>query len=169
MGKTSGLRVDSAVRIIGMPTRVLAAFFDAQALAAWWGVQRSVTTPRPLGVYALEWGPANGSAAGVFHGTVMEYRAGREAFVADAWWLPSGGEPLGPMGLEVTCRVDGSATRVRVRQSGADDGARWKRYQHNMTSGWRVSLEALKQYIEDGAEQRPPAGAPPGRGQGSAP
>ena len=158
MGKSTGLRVDSAVRIIGAPTRVLAAFFDAQALAAWWGVLRSVTTPRPLGVYALEWGHGSDLAGGVFHGTVMEYRAGRELFVANAYWLPASGEPLGPMGLEVTCRVDGSGTRVRVRQSGADDGTKWKRYQDDMTSGWRVSLDALKQYIENGATRRQHAG-----------
>lgn len=158
MGKPTGLRVDSAVRIIGAPTRVLAAFFDAQALAAWWGVLRSVTIPRPLGVYAVEWGNGNGLAGGVFHGTVMEYRAGRELFVANAYWLPAGGEPLGPMGLEVTCSVAGSATQVRVRQSGADNGTKWRRYQDDMTSGWRVSLDALKQYIENGATPRLPAG-----------
>lgn len=164
MGESNGLRVEKAVRIVGAPTRVLAAFFDAQALAAWWGVLRSVTTPRPLGVYALEWGAANGLAGGVFHGTVMEYRTGRELFVANAYWLPTGGEPLGPMGLEVTCRIDGPATRLRVRQSGTDRGARWKRYQDDMTSGWKVSLDALKQYIEDGAAPQLPAASLSGRG-----
>lgn len=161
MGASNGLRIDSAVRIIGAPTRVLTAFFDAQALAVWWGVLRSVTTPRPLGVYAVEWGNANGLAGGVFHGTVMEYRPGRELFVANAYWLPTGGDPLGPMGLEITCRIDGPATRVRVRQSGADHGARWKRYEDDMIAGWKVSLEALKKYIEDGAAPRLPEGAPP--------
>lgn len=155
MAKNNGLRVDGAVRIVGAPTRVLAAFFDARALAAWWGVLRSVTTPRPLGVYALEWGNANGLTGGVFHGTVMEYRPGRELFVANAYWLPAGEAALGPMGLEVTCSVDGPATRVRVRQSSADGGARWERYQDDMTSGWRVSLDALKQYIEDGVAPWP--------------
>ena len=163
MAKNNGLRVDGTIRIIGAPTRVLAAFFDARALAAWWGVLRSVTTPRPLGVYALEWGNGNGLAGGVFHGTVMEYRPGRELFVANAYWLPAGGEALGPMGLEVTGSIDGPATQVRVRQSGADDGARWKRYQDDMTSGWKVSLDALKQYIEDGAAPRRPADELPRR------
>ena len=161
MAKNKGLRVDGAVRIVGAPTRVLAAFFDARALATWWGVLRSVTTPRPLGVYALEWGNAKGLAGGVFHGTVMEYRPGRELFVANAYWLPAGGEALGPMGLEVTCTVDGPATQVRVQQSAADDGARWKRYQDDMTSGWKVSLDALKQYIEDGAAPQRAAGKRP--------
>ncbi|MYH27530.1 MAG: SRPBCC domain-containing protein [Acidobacteria bacterium] len=163
MAKNKGLRVERAVRIIGAPTRVLAAFFDARALAAWWGVLRSVTTPRPLGVYALEWGDGKGLDGGVFHGTVMEYRPGRELFVANAYWLPASGEALGPMGLEVTCRVDGPATQVRVRQSGADDGALWKRYQDDMTSGWGLSLDALKRYIEDGATPRRPAGDLPRR------
>ena len=158
MGKFRGLRVNSAVRIVGAPTRVLAAFFDAEALAAWWGVLRSVTTPRPLGVYALEWGHAKGLASGVFHGTVMAFRPGRELFVANAWWFPTCGEPLGPMGLEITCRVDGPATQVQVRHSGADDSARWRRYQDHMISGWQVSLDALKQYIEDGVAPRPPTG-----------
>ena len=164
MGESNGLRVESAVRIFGAPSRVLAAFFDAQALAAWWGVLRSVTTPRPLGVYALEWETANGVAGGVFHGTVMEYRAGRELFVANAYWLPSGGHPLGPMGLEVTCSIDGPATRLRVRQSGTDRGTRWKRYQDDMTTGWKVSLDALKKYIEDGTAPRRPAGSLSGGG-----
>ena len=164
MSKSNGFRVDGAVRIVGAPTRVLAAFFDAHALAAWWGVLRSVTTPRPLGVYALEWGNTKGLTGGVFHGTVMEFRTGRELFVANAYGLPAGGAPLGPMGLEVTCTVDGSATEVRVRQSGSENGARWKRYQNDMTSGWKVSLDSLKEYIEDGATPRLPAGGIRGRG-----
>ena len=159
MAKSRGLRVDNAVRITGAPTRVLTAFVDPRALASWWGVVRAVTAPRPLGVYALEWAHADGFAGGVFHGTVMEFRPGRELFVANAWWLPAGGEPLGPMGLEVTCAVDGPATRVRVRQNGADGGARWKRYQDDVTFGWKASLDALKQYIEDGAAPPPSPGA----------
>ena len=91
----------------------------------------------------------------------MEYRPGRELFVANAYWLPAGGEALGPMGLEVICTVDGPATQVRVQQSAADDGARWKRYQDDMTSGWKVSLDALKQYIEDGAAPQRAAGKRP--------
>ena len=169
MARNKGLRVDGAVRIVGAPTRVLAAFFDARALTAWWGVLRSVTTPRPLGVYALEWGDANGLTGGVFHGTVMEYRPGRELFVANAYWLPAGGEALGPMGLEVTCSVDGPATQVLVRQSGTDGGARWERYRDDMTSGWKVSLDALKQYIENGAALRRPPGTRPPRDAGKRP
>jgi uncharacterized protein YndB with AHSA1/START domain len=136
------------------PTRVMSAFFDPEALAAWWQASRSVTSARPLGVYAVEWEPTAesddvlGRLGGVFHGTVMEYLAGRELFVADAWWLPPDGDPLGPMALEVTCAMDGPACRLRVRQSGFEDGPRWRRYHSVISHGWPSSLAALREYVE---------------------
>lgn len=136
------------------PVRVLAAFFDPDALGTWWQTIRSVTIPRPLGAYAVEWKATPfrdevlGPLGGVFHGTVMEYRAGREFFVAEAYWLPPSGDPLGPMALEVTCRREGAGTRLQIRQSGADDGVRWQRYYAIITSGWQTSLQALKRYLE---------------------
>ena len=39
----------------------------------------------------------------------MDYQAGREMFVADAWWLPPDGDPIGPMALDVVCSMDGPA------------------------------------------------------------
>ena len=48
---------EQAISIHCAPTRVMAAFFDPEALAIWWQAVRSVTTPRPLGVYAIEWAP----------------------------------------------------------------------------------------------------------------
>jgi uncharacterized protein YndB with AHSA1/START domain len=90
---------EQTVSIQSPPARVMAAFFDPPALAVWWRAVRSVTTPRPLGVYAIEWAPSSerddllGRLGGVFHGTVMEYLPARELFVADAWWLPPDEEP----------------------------------------------------------------------------
>lgn len=140
--------------ISSAPTRVMGAFFDPHALAVWWQASRSVTTPRPLGVYAIEWAPSPepdeilGRLGGVFHGTVMEYLPGRELFVADAWWIPPDGDPLGPMSLEVSCTMDGPACRLRIRQSAQQDGERWRRYFEVIDRGWVSSLAALKTYIE---------------------
>jgi uncharacterized protein YndB with AHSA1/START domain len=50
---------EHSVLVNAAPTRVLAAFFDPVALAAWWQVSRSVTTPRPMGVFAVEWPPTH--------------------------------------------------------------------------------------------------------------
>ena len=136
------------------PTRVLMAFFDPRALQAWWQVARSVTTPRPMGVYAVEWPPTAdtddvlGRLGGVFCGRVMEFLPGREVFIADAWWLPPDGDPIGPMSLEVSCRMAGPACRLRVRQTGFEDTPRWRRYYGVIASGWQSSLVALKEYVE---------------------
>ncbi|HEX5474511.1 MAG TPA: SRPBCC domain-containing protein [Vicinamibacterales bacterium] len=145
---------DHSVLIGAAPTRVLAAFFDPRALAVWWQVARSMTTPRPLGVYAVEWTPTAepdeilGRLGGVFHGTVMEYKAGREFFVADAWWLAPDGDPIGPMALAVTCAMDGPACRLRVRQTGFEESPRWRRYYGVIGQGWHLSLAGLKRYME---------------------
>ncbi len=142
--------------ITAAPDAVLAAFFDPAALTVWWDAVRSVTIPRPLGVYAIEWRNTPfsdkllGTLGGVFYGTVMEFRPRREFFLADAYWLPPQADPFGPMALEVICRVEGPATRLKVRQSGSDDGVRWQRYYGLISAGWEASLEALKRFLEKG-------------------
>ena len=72
------LTFEHTVVITAAPASVLAAFFDPAALTIWWNTVRSVTTPRPLGVYAIEWRTTPfsddllGTLGGVFYGTVME-------------------------------------------------------------------------------------------------
>jgi len=147
---------DFSLLINAAPTRVLAAFFDPHALSQWWQTARSVTTPRPMGVYAVEWAPTPdaddvlGRLGGVFHGRVMEYLPGRELFVADAWWLPPDGDPIGPMALEVSCRMSGPVCRLQVKQTGFEETPRWRRYYAVVATGWRSSLAALKVYAEHG-------------------
>ena len=141
--------------VINAPaSMILKAFFDAKALGAWWGVLRSVTTPRILGPYVVEWPPTDfrddvlGRLGGVFRGTVVQFDAHRGFFVADAFWLPPDGEPIGPMALEVTCTPDGTGTRVRVTQKGFEDGVRWHRYYEVVSHGWERALSSLKALLE---------------------
>ena len=149
--------IDQTTVIAASPHLILKAFFDAAALAAWWQVVRSVTLPRPLGPYAIEWRPTEyrddvlGRLGGVFRGTVMDFEAGRGFFVADGFWLPPDGDPIGPMALEVTCATDpkqSSATRLRVVQSGCDDSPRWRRYYEVIDNGWERALVSLKALLE---------------------
>jgi len=148
---------EHSLLINAAPTRVLAAFLDPRALEVWWQAARAVTTPRAMGVFAVEWPPTPdaddllGRLGGVFFGRVIEYRPGRELFVADAWWLPPDGDPIGPMGLTITCAMDGPACRLTVKQSGFEENARWRRYYAVIASGWRSSLAALKDYVENAA------------------
>ena len=154
-GEPSSSEFEHSVLINAAPTRVLAAFFDPHALAAWWQVARSVTTPRAMGIYAVEWQPTAdsddilGRLGGVFYGTVLEYLAGRELFVADAWWLSPDGDPIGPMALAVSCRMAGPVCRLHVKQTGFEDTPRLRRYYAVIASGWLSSLAALKEYVEN--------------------
>jgi len=152
------LTVNGSISIIASPARVLWAFFDPAALSAWWQVRRSVTVPRVLGAYAVEWDATPftdevlGRLGGSFHGTVMEYRPEREFFVADAYWIPPEGGPIGPMALEVVCepqrRRNPQITLLKVAQRGYDDSERWKRYYEVICPGWMRALESLKAYLE---------------------
>jgi uncharacterized protein YndB with AHSA1/START domain len=138
------------------PAAVLDAFFDPEALATWWEVSRAVCTPRPLGGYAVEWEPTDwrddvlGRLGGAFHGTVMEFRPGREFFVADLYWVPPEGDPLGPMALEATCEPHGDQALLHLRQSGYDPTSpRWVRYYDIVSVNWVAALGMLKKYLED--------------------
>lgn len=156
MAPPSGLQVERTVIVQAPADRVLRAFFDPDDLAEWWQVSRSVTVPRPLGTYAVEWASTEyrdevlGPLGGAFHGTVIDYRPGAEFFVADAFWSPPEGDPIGPMALEVHCASKGAhLTSLTVRQAGEDDGPRWQRYFEVVATGWQRALAALKQYLDE--------------------
>jgi hypothetical protein len=164
--KTPATRSVQVSLVIKAPSsRVLRAFFDADALGAWWQAVRSVTTPRALGVYAVEWAPTEfrdeilGRLGGVFRGTVMQYDVGRGFFVGDGFWLPPDGDPIGPMALDVVCTPITSsaagpvppeeiATDVRVLQTGFEESARWQRYYEIVGVGWERALTSLKMLLE---------------------
>ena len=154
---------DYTLQISAPPHKVLAAFFHPRALSAWWEVAAVVASPRSLGPYALEWAPTDardevlGLLGGIYHGTVIEFRPGAGFFVADVYWLPPEGEPVGPMALEVSCTPAGGggddqrqATILRVAQRGVDDSPRWLRYYEVIGAAWPIAFERLKAYLEHG-------------------
>jgi uncharacterized protein YndB with AHSA1/START domain len=146
--------VDVSLVIAAPAGRVLKAFFEAEALGAWWQVARSVTAPRTLGPYVVEWNPTVdrddvlGRLGGVLRGTVMQYTPNEGFFVADAFWLPPDGDPIGPMAIDVTVRAEGDKTRLRVTQTGFEEGDRWRRYYDLIAAGWHRALHSLKQLLE---------------------
>ena len=156
-----GERFEQSLIISAPPSIVYNCFFAPEALRAWWEVSRSVTTPVPFGVYAIEWATTPyrddvlGPLGGVFHGTVVDARAGRHFLVAECWWVPPEGNPLGPMALNINCDSEGNGCRLRVRQDGYEPSARWRRYYAVAARGWQISLSALKRYAEtEGTVQR---------------
>jgi uncharacterized protein YndB with AHSA1/START domain len=150
------VKLDVSVVIHASADRILRAFFDAGALKAWWGVAHAVTAARTLGPYALEWAPTDirdevlGRLGGVFRGTVVQFDRGAGFFVADAFWLPPEGDPIGPMALEVAVSPHGTdATHVRVTQSGFEESIRWRRYYQVIGLGWERALASLKTLLEE--------------------
>jgi hypothetical protein len=157
--------VDVSIVIRCTPARLLKAFFDHAALGAWWQVRNSVTTPRVLGAYAIEWDPTDfkddllGRLGGTLRGTVMQYDAGRGFFLADVFHLPPDAEPIGPMALEVTLTPvpvpegavvpeEEQTVQVRIQQTGFEEGARWRRYYELVRNGWERALHSLKMLLE---------------------
>ena len=140
---------------------VVDAFFDGPSLGLWWRAVRSVTTPRPLGPYAIEWlsderDDLLGRLGGVLRGTVMQFDPLRGFLVADLFWLPPLGPPVGPMALEVACTLavtlDGlPCTKVRLKQTGFEEGPRWRRYYEVVGPQWARALEALRTMLEQQA------------------
>ena len=117
MANPPELVVEQTVVIQATPARVLDAFFRAEDLQNWWQVLRSVTVPRPLGTFSVEWPSTEyrddvlGRLGGAFHGTVIDYRSGREFFIGEAYWQPPEGEPIGPMALRCAAPRKGAHIR----------------------------------------------------------
>lgn len=152
---------DCALEMAAPPDDVYAAFFAPDRLRSWWQVRASVTTPRPLGIYALDWGAASdvdpllGPLGGAFYGVVIDVRPGRAFFLADAYWLPETGDPIGPMALHVTCDPAPGGTRLRFQQSGCDDSPRWRRFYRVIGRRWADALSRLKEQVELEAGRTP--------------
>jgi hypothetical protein len=151
--------VDVSAEINATPRVVVDAFFDPAALTTWWGALRSVTTPRAMGVYAIEWPSSTfrddvlGRLGGVFRGTVMHFEGTRGFFIADAYWLPPDAGPIGPMALEMACSLglttEGRPTaKIRITQTGFEESARWRRYYEVLQAEWPQALGALKAMLE---------------------
>jgi uncharacterized protein YndB with AHSA1/START domain len=153
------LKLDVTLDITAPVELVFGAFFDAPLLAAWQGTSRSIAVPRLLGPYVLEWPPSVerdevlGRTGGIFRAIVMHVEPNDHVFLADAFWLPPDGGPLGPLAVQITftptATPDGaSSTLVRVVITGFDEGVRWKRYLGHATSQWQRALAVLKKLLE---------------------
>jgi uncharacterized protein YndB with AHSA1/START domain len=154
--ETKVLDVTRTQLIPAPPARVMAAFFNDQDLKGWWQATRAIAVARPLGMYAIEWDTTDfkdeilGPLGGTFHGTIIDYRPNAAFFLAEAYWQPPDGDPIGPMALEVQARPHGNgrATMLTIKQSGEGDGPRWRRYFEIMGRGWEGALQELKDFMD---------------------
>jgi len=157
--KEQSLKLDVTLEMSSPVEPVFQAFFDSEVLGAWLATSRAIAVPRLLGPYVLEWPASNerdevlGRTGGIFRATVMHIDPNDHVFLADAFWLPPDGGPLGPLAVQITfspkAKPDGRpSTLVRVVMTGFDDGVRWKRYLGLTTSQWQNALGVLKMLLE---------------------
>lgn len=154
-------KIETSIVIAAPAEAILRAFFDRSALGAWWGTLASVTAPRILGPYVIEWQTTEfedevlGRLGGLLRGTVIHVDP--EGFaLTDVYWLPPDGDPIGPMALEVTCSktdppeagADAGSTQVSVLQTGFEDSPRWRRYYSVFAAAWDQALSTLKGLLE---------------------
>jgi uncharacterized protein YndB with AHSA1/START domain len=156
--KEQSLKIDVTQEIVAPVEVVFAAFFESAALGAWHRTSRSIAVPRLLGPYVLEWPPSDdsddilGRLGGIFRATVMQIEANDHVFLADAFWLPPDGGPLGPFAMQITftqaaAQEGARSTVVRVVMTGFDDGPRWQRYLEHATVHWQMALSTLKSLL----------------------
>ncbi len=144
--------VKLVVEVRTAPGRVLQAFCDGDAIEHWWRARRAIVVPRPLGVFAIAWpeGPSDdvlGPLGGVLHGVVMDVRSARELFVADVYWQPPAGDPLGPMSIRIACAVAPAGTTLDIEIAGEEDGPRWRRWFDVLRRDLPDAIDGLTQWL----------------------
>ena len=137
--------------------RVMQRLLRPRRARAWWQVAHSVTTPRVLGPFAIEWPPAEfrdellGRLGGVFRGTIDALRARARASSSPT---PSGCRPTAIRSArwrskcQLQPRGQTARPRVRVTQNGFEESARWRRYYEVIEVGWDRALASLKTLLE---------------------
>ena len=85
---------------------------------------------------------------GELRGTVMEFRPGREFFVAELFWVPDGAPPTGPMALEASCVTRELVTTLTLRYAATDVAPGWALYRHELARLVPREMAALKAYLE---------------------
>jgi len=155
MSTPPGVKI--VVDIPTAPGRVLHAFCDGDAIEQWWHARRAIVVPRPLGVFAIAWpeGPSDdvlGPLGGVLHGVVIDIRAARELFVADAYWQPPAGDPLGPMSIRVACAVAPVGTTLDIEMAGGAEGPRWDRWFEVVRRDLPLAIDELRRWLEGRAD-----------------
>ena len=154
MARETTHAIERRIAIGTTPAKAVGAFFDAADLASWWHAARSITLAAPLGPFVAQWAPADvsddvlGRLGGTLSGTVMDYQPAASFFVANLYWHPPDGEPIGPMALALDARPDGEGVELTIRHSATGEGPRWARYFEMMDAGWERALHDLKVYLE---------------------
>ena len=139
-------RIEREIVIAAPVERVWSVVTEAEHVGRWFGDAGAEVELRPGGVFRCRWGEH-----GTVHGVVE--RVEPPNVFSYRWARPVGAEvnPGNSTLVEFTLTPEGSATRVRVVESGfreltGSDEERAK-YAGENTEGWRSELAELASYV----------------------
>jgi uncharacterized protein YndB with AHSA1/START domain len=141
--------IKDSITIDAQPPEVFRALTDAEALGHWMAT-RAESDPREGGsfryVFEFEDPAQNNEQAGEYLAVEQGQR------VALPWRFQFSDKQT-----TVEYRLEGeeSGTKVEFAHSGFETGEPWDTARERFTGGWRMFLEGLKRYVEDGVDGHP--------------
>ena len=146
--------VAASIDIRSKPESVFQAFLRLEHLKKWWGVERSLIEAKAGGLYTLAWNISENGIRYASSGIISELIPGEYLMIKSFVYLNSEKQILGPMELEIDLTpIDGIQTKVGVVQSGYQYGRDWDWYYNAVVEAWPVTLELLKNYLENATQR----------------
>lgn len=129
------------------PDRVIRAFLDAEDLAGWWKVSRSLVEPEVGGVWSVSWDDwGEEKTQHSWTGVIEQLSAGR--LVIRPMVMNEPGMPLlGPMTLEIRVDPTDGGSSVTVTHSGYGYGGHWDTIHELVVKGWDHVLGEMQAWF----------------------
>ena len=146
----SGTRTVKTTRVIpASPEAVLDAFMDAEALASWWQVSRSLVEPETGGIWSVSWDDwGEQKTQHAWSGVIEELTPKR--LVVGHLVMNEPGMPLfGPMQLEIEVERVAGGSSLTVSHHGYGYGEHWDRIYELVVSGWEHVLGDLESWARE--------------------
>ena len=141
--------VETTVALEAGPERAIRAFLDAEDLAGWWGVTRSLVDARPGGAWSVAW-DAYGDAATDHSWFGVLRELGEHRLVIGPLIQNEPERPLfGPLEIEIVAEAAGEGSRLTVLHHGYQHGEHWDWLHAAVVSGWRHVLAELQRWLAE--------------------
>jgi hypothetical protein len=140
--------VEASIEVSSEPRPLIAAFLAHEALASWWGVERSFVEPRVGGTFAVAWKITDAGFGFVTTGVIGALDLDHALRIDSYTYFHPERPIFGGMTLHVEARRAGSGSVLRVRQDGYRDGPDWDWYHDAVTSAWPKVVQEVKRYVE---------------------
>lgn len=129
------------------PENVINAFLDSDALATWWGVERSLVTPNVGCMYALAWNVGEHGFGYITTAMVSRLECGRFLELSNYTYFSPGRPILGAMTLTIEAMHTKRGSSFSVTQKGYGNGPNWDWYYEAVLSAWPIVGQDLISFL----------------------